>query len=147
MADSYFNFISENEIVLLTTGFTRIRIPIIVTKNRGSKEVHTEKLVLMTSYDRTIVAAIGSRVLPDTTSIPRDVAHSTPILLYVAERDDFSIAIETHSAGGMKCKFDIPYEKELKKFKVPSELDVKSKQFQPREFDADIPTRGKRKWN
>lgn len=59
MADVLFKFESSSVIVLSTTGFSRIRIPVIVREENG---LYVERLVLLTSQDRTVVAANSSRV-------------------------------------------------------------------------------------
>lgn len=49
MADIQFKFVSHTKLVLKTTGFTRIRLPVVVKEQKGQNEINTERIVFMTS--------------------------------------------------------------------------------------------------
>lgn len=60
MADILCKFESPSVIAIATTGFTRVRLSIIVREKNG---LLMERLVLLTSQDRTIVAANSARLV------------------------------------------------------------------------------------
>lgn len=139
MADAYFKIESETKIGLYTTGYTRLRIPLVVRERIGSSLKITEKLVFITSSDRTLVAANGHRKVTHTTFV-EDYKYNTPLVLYVANDDDdelMGLSVEFFSANGRKSNYEIGYESE--RFKIPSALDVKSKNYQLAKFDAAFP--------
>lgn len=138
-ADSYFKFESNKKVILSTTGFSRIRIPIIIQETNGSVISNMEKLVLLTSHDRTIVAAKGSRHV-NYQNVLNDFEHNTPLVLYALSKDA-GVSIDVYSSGGMINSYQIAYSKATKKFEVPRDLDVKSTIFSLKEFDAVIPKR------
>lgn len=134
MADVLFKFKSQSVIDMITTGFSRIRVPIIVCEKNGS---YIERLVFMTSHDRTVVAASGSRVV-NPSNILKDYEHLTPLVLFLADGcAKFSIHV---NSGGKIHNFDIgvtPISGGAK-FNIPDDLDVKSRNFMPKAFDADF---------
>lgn len=96
MADTYFKFETAKKIALLSTGYTRIRLPIVVEENPIQL---TERLVLMTSHDRAIIAAKSSRQINEH-SIGSEYEHNTPLVLYMLEKPG-NIMVTVHGAGGM----------------------------------------------
>lgn len=139
MSDSYFKFESDKELVVQTTSYTRIRLPIIVEERQGN---FTEKLVLLTSSDRAVVIAKGTRRILNQTDVLGDFVHSTPLVMYMLKKG-FNFVIKVHSAGGAVNVFDVEYEDDEKKFKVPTTLDVKSSQTPLMKFDAICPIKRK----
>lgn len=134
-SDTLFKFRSNSMVDLLTTGFTRIRVPIVV-KDGGTM---TERLVIMTSQDRTIVAAKGSRPIYEF-EVPEDIEHNTPMVFHVASKD-ICISLEVHSSGGETKTHIIRFIKTTNQFQIPNELDVKTNQFSRKLFDANLPVR------
>lgn len=138
MSDSYFKFESNTKLMVMTTGYTRIRLPIIIEELPG---IFIEKLVLLTSPDRTIVMAKCSRRIFEH-NVVGDNEHNTPLVLYMTGNgSDFSI--DVCSAGGAVNTFAVEYQHDEKKFKVPAALDVKSTQSPPMTFDAVLPIKRK----
>lgn len=140
MSDSYFNFETAKKLVVMTTAYTRIRIPIAI---QTGAEYPIEKLVLMTSCDRALVCAKGSRRIIDNNFVG-DYEHNTPLALIMRD-GPFNMALTVHSAGGRVNEFEIPYDTDENKFAVPAELDVKSPQSPVMLFDATLPSKVKRK--
>lgn len=140
MSDSYFHFESNKKLVLMSTEYTRIRVPIVIEDEPGKP---TEKLVLFTSSDRALICAKGSRRIFENNALG-DHEHNTPLVLYILE-SPFSLAIKVHSAGGCENTFQIEYQQDEKKFEIPAELDIKSKQSPSMTFDAALPSKIKRK--
>lgn len=140
MSDSYFHFESNKKLVLMSTEYTRIRVPIVIEDEPGKP---TEKLVLFTSSDRALICAKGSRRISENNALG-DHEHNTPLVLYILE-SPFSLAIKVHSAGGCENTFQIEYQQDEKKFEIPAELDIKSKQSPSMTFDAALPSKIKRK--
>lgn len=129
--NSYFLFTSENEIVVKTTAFPRIRLPIAVKKSFEKPEENAiEKCVLLTSPDRTVVAAMSSRMISPE--------HNTPLVLCFSEQENIGISLEVHSSGRNIDTFKIVYRKEVGKFNIPYQLDIKSTKFAAKTFDADL---------
>lgn len=79
-ADVQFKFASQSKIVLKTTGFTRIRLPVVTIERKGTKDIHTERIVFMTSADRTIVAANSSRIVNEA-NVLSEFEHNTPYFI------------------------------------------------------------------
>lgn len=140
ISDTYYEFESNRKVILMTTGFSRVRMPIVVQEGM----VSVEKLALMTSSDRVVVAALGSRIITDDNLVG-DYEHNTPLVLQILD-DPSNISVEIHSAGGNVHKYEIEYRYDTKKFAIPAELDVKSKRFPVMKFDAALPTKIKRNW-
>lgn len=136
MADAHFKFETSSKITIKTTGFTRIRVPIVIRDNNGREPRFTEKLVLMTSLDRTVIAAAGSRIVSET-NILNDFQHNTPIVLFLFG-PDVNIKIDAYS-GGIIHKYDVAFDYFSKKYEIPKDLDVKSNHFATKMFDADLP--------
>lgn len=132
MSDSYFKFASDKELIVQTTGYTRIRLPIIVEERQG---IFTEKLVIFTSSDRAVVIAKGTRRIFDESAVLSDFVHSTPLALYML-KNGFNFVIKVYSAGGAMNVFDLKYQGDVKKFEVPAPLDVKSTELPLMKFDA-----------
>lgn len=118
----------------MTTGYTRVRLPIILQEN---SDRFVEKIIIMTSHDRDIVAAKGSRLVTEN-NVLEDHQHNTPLVLYMLENPE-KITVEVHSSGGKKVTHQISYDQYEKKFRIPPELDVKTKNFQAMTFDAVLP--------
>lgn len=139
MSDTYFKFVSDRKFELLTTGFTRIRIPFVIHEVTRAQEKLTEKLVLLTYHDRTIIAANGSRQVTLATVLDNAFMHNTPLVLHIQAGDSPSLWLKIHSANHHIMEHHITYEQTTQKYMVPSQLDVKSRQYLPNEFDAPIP--------
>lgn len=132
MADAFFKFDSDLQVSLLTTEFTRLRIPIVVE--------NTERIVLVTSQDRTMVAAKSSRLVNET-NVLSDFEHNTPLVFNISGGKDTSVIIEIHSSGFKVNTYEIEYRQREKKFIVPDELDIKSNKFELNLFDAVMPAK------
>lgn len=140
ISDAYFQFESYDKVVLMTTAYTRIRVPIVIEDDPGKL---TEKLVLFTSPDRALVCARGSRRIFEDNATG-DYEHNTPLVLYMLN-SPFNLNIKVHSAGGQVNTFRIPYQGSDKKFSIPDQLDVKSPQMVHMKFDATLPSKFNRK--
>lgn len=141
--DAYFKFTSDTEFVLMTVGFTRIRLPFILQESiGGGSKKFTEKLVLLTSHDRTIVAAMGSRqVTPQ--SVLDEYEHNTPLVFYAQEGESPSLTVEVRSAGNRVMTHQIEYNNNMHKYLIPEQLDVKCSRFVTTEFAAPMPIKKK----
>lgn len=133
MADIHFKFVSESKIELKTTGFTRIRLPIIVRDKDGG---FIERLVIMTSHDRTIVAANSGRLVSQS-NVLSGFEHNTPLLMCVQDGET-TVSVGVHSGGTINT-----YEIHSidGKFVIPNDLDVRAQKFVPKLFDAEFPTK------
>lgn len=138
MSDSYFKFESDRQMKVLTTDYSRVRIPVIAKD--GNHVI--EKLVVMTSYDRSLVVAKGSREVGDDPL--GEYKYNTPIVLYFADQAA-DIDIEVHSEGGVKTNHNIEYIVGQNRFTIPKELDLKKKGDGSRKSDAPMPLKMKRK--
>lgn len=127
------------KVSLMSTGYTRIRLPIIVQENPNQ---FTERIILMTSHDRAIIAAEGSRQIHDK-SVPSEYEHNTPLVLSMLGKPS-NILVEVRSAGRRVHTHEIAYVHVEKKFRIPPELNVKSKDFKTMTFDAVLPSKIKR---
>lgn len=143
MSDAYFKFVSDRKFEMWTTGFTRIRIPIVIHETTRAQEKLTEKLILLTSHDRTIIAAKGSRQVTLTTVLDDAFMHNTPLVLHSQAGGSPSLLIKIHSANHRTMEHRIAYDQYLNKYVVPEQLDVKSHQYLPLEFDAPLPKKKK----
>lgn len=144
MADTLFKITRIGTIELLTTGFTRIRIPIVVEVVDGTTKIFKEKMVLMTSHDRTIVCANGSRHIDPANGL--DVfKHNTPLMLCIEGNASTTVKVEVHSSGAKVHQYNIPYRVRENRFQIPSELDVSSKGFKLNMFDADLPQKNQKR--
>lgn len=147
MADTLFKITTAGTIELFTTGFTRVRIPIIVEEMIGSAITYKEKMVLMTSCDRSIVCLNGSRYI-DAKNALDCFKHNTPLVLCIRGNAGTAIKVEVHSSGADINRYEIPLVKDGKgenRFKIPGELDIASKGFTPKSFDADLPQKKPRR--
>lgn len=135
MADTLLKISVAGTVELLTTGFTRIRIPILI-----DGETLKEKLVLVTSADRTIVCAKSSRVCDPNNAIGQ-FKYNTPIVLGIVGGVNTMVKVEIHSQGAIVRHYDIPlvFTDRNSKFEIPQELDIGSTTFNAASFDADIP--------
>lgn len=133
MADTLFTFESPSKVVIKTTEFTRIRIPIVIQESNNR---YIEKLVFMTSHDRTVIVAPGSRVV-NNANILNDFKHNTPIALFVTGQN-FDISVTAHSGGNIFMS-EVVFDRISKKYKIPQELYVKSNNFVAKIFDANLP--------
>lgn len=138
MSDTLFKISGTGKIELLTTGFTRIRIPIVIEEVNGPKKIFKEKMVLMTSHDRTIVCAKGSRLIGPVDG-PDGFKHNTPLILCFVGNADVNFKVEIHSRGANVDRYEIPYRVGENSFQIPRQLDVASKGFNLNMFDADVP--------
>lgn len=138
MSDAYFKFESSSKLIVMTTGYSRIRLPIVVQEGLDS----IERLVLFTSHDRAILAALGCRTIVNENYFG-DYQHNTPLVLHTLQNPS-DLTVEVHSAGGRINAFKIAYRRDKNKFEIPLELDVKSKHFPPMTFDAPQPIKMKR---
>lgn len=73
-----------------------------------------------------------------------DNEHNTPLALYMPIHPS-NFSIKVHSAGGVENNFEIEYQNDEKKFAIPAEIDIKSAQVPAMPFDAEVPTKMKRK--
>lgn len=137
MADTFFKFETAQQISLLTTGYSRIRVPITVQDKRSNQL--TERLVIMTSHDRAIIVAKSTRPIIDPVTIEHE--HNTPLVIHMLEKP-CNVAIQVHGAGGKLANHEIMYHEERNKFKVPDELDPKSKVVSMT-FDSELPLKNK----
>lgn len=113
MGDVQFKFASQSKIVLKTTGFTRIRLPVVVRQNNGQ---YTERIIFMTSHDRTIVAANSSRNVNQANFL-NGFEHSTPLLLLLSG-GCVKLSVDVNS-GGMIHKYAINVPANGEKFEIP----------------------------
>lgn len=132
MADVLFKFASKSKIVLQTTGFTRIRLPVVV---RDKNHIISERIVFMTSHDRTMVAANSSRTV-NQSNVLADFEHMTPLVLFLP--GGCTKLILNVNSGGKDYVYNINVSSDGKKFIIPTDLDVNSKHFSPKPFDAAI---------
>lgn len=133
MADVHFKFVSPTQLELKTSGFTRIRLPVVIEEKNGQAITLTERIVFMTSHDRTIVAAKSSRIV-NRSSVTTGLEHNTPLVLRL-ERTCARLHVNIHSGGRIH---HYAVEVDGKKFKVPEELNVTSNNFTQKLFDADV---------
>lgn len=138
-SDAYVKFTSNTEFVLLTTGFTRIRLPFIV--HESSNQL-VEKLVLFTSRDRTIIAAMGSRPVTEE-SVLGDFGHNTPLVLYSTDGGNPSLTVKVYSVQNRSMVHQIGFNQQKKVYMIPNQLDVKCNRFQAMDFDAPLPKKKK----
>lgn len=134
-ADAYSKFLSNSKVILFTTSFTRIRLPFVVTDITST--TYTEKLILMTSQDRTIVAAHSSRSVNEL-NVLNEFEHNTPLVFIISAEEDTTLAVHVHSIGPQVDVHDVIYRKQDKKFVVPVALDVRTSKFAPKPFDANL---------
>lgn len=137
MSDTFFKIEKNGTIQLLTTGFTRIRIPIIVEIMNGALKTFKEKMVLVTSQDRTIVCAKDNRNMDPANGIVM-CKHNTPLMVCIGNTNT-TVKLEVHSRGANLRVFEIPYRAGQNGFQIPSGLDISSKVFNLDHFDADLP--------
>lgn len=135
MADTLLKISAAGTIELLTTAFTRIRIPIVL-----DGETLKEKLVLVTSADRTIVCANSGRICDPTNAIGQ-FKYNTPIVLGIVGNVNTVVKVEIHSRGAIVRHYDIPlvFKDRNSRFEIPQELDIGSNAYNAASFDADIP--------
>lgn len=135
-ADVQFKFASQSKIVLKTTGFTRIRLPVVTIERKGTKDIHTERIVFMTSADRTIVAANSSRIVNEA-NVLSEFEHNTPLVIF---HQAFSkMSVDIYSSGAVyNYQIDVATDN---RYWIPAELSVKSNNFTPKLFDADLPVK------
>lgn len=132
MSDTLFKTKVTGQVELLTTGFTRVRIPIIIEDDG----IFKEKLILISSHDRTIICAKGSRHV-DPAKEPHAFKYNTPLMLCIKGDAGAALKIEVHSRGSNINRYEVPYRKGS--FEIPHHLDVSSKVFNLNMFDADLP--------
>lgn len=137
-ADVHIKFMSPTTLVIRTTRFTRIRLPVVINDAYAS---YTERLVLMTSHDRSLVAALSSRVVQES-NILTDVEHNTPLVVMLPGACA-DLTVEVNS-GGQFHNYTIKATRDGKKYEVPDDLNVTSKHFKPMPFDAKFPARKRR---
>lgn len=135
MADTLLKMTAAGTIQLLTTEFTRIRIPILI--DDGTLK---EKLVLFTSPDRTMVSAVSSRVCDPMDAIGH-FKYNTPIVLCIVGNANTVVKVELHSRGAIVRHYDIPlvFNGRNSRFAIPQELDIGSNTYYATSFDANIP--------
>lgn len=131
-ADVLFKFASQSLHVLKTTGYTRIRLPVIVREKNGG---FRERIVFFTSHDRTLVAANSSRVVNQLNFL-NDYEHNTPLVLLLSNGCK-KLSVEVNS-GGKTYKHDINTTDDGAKFSIPDDLQIKSNNFSPKLFDAEL---------
>lgn len=142
MADTYFRFVSDHEFELATTGYTRIRVPIVIHEETRSGTTLDEKLILLTSHDRTVVVAKCSRQVSLASVIDDTYLHNTPLALHNQPGGSANLQLTVHGANRRE-QYHIPFDKAAQKFVVPTQLDVKAYKFLPLEFDAPVPKKKK----
>lgn len=130
MSDTYFKFESDRKVLLMTTGYTRIRLPLIV---QDGPELFTEKLVFMTSYDRAVVAARASRPVNESTVLDEH-EHNTPLVLFALKKP-INVSMEVYGAGGKRQLYEIAYGRG-NQFVIPPELNILSAKRSLMTFDA-----------
>lgn len=146
MADVQFKFASDSKVILCTTGFTRLRVPIFIANgNDDSTTGYTEKMVLMTSHDRTIIGVNGSRFVKPMI-VPDDNKHNTPLIFVIPSDYNTNISVQVHSSGRNIENFDIAFDSAKKKFQLPEELKATSRSFTPKMFDAVLPKKQRGKY-
>lgn len=135
MADTLLKISAAGTIQLLTTAFTRIRIPILI--DEGTLK---EKLVLVTSADRTMVSANSGRICDPQNAIGQ-FKYNTPIVLGIVGNVNTVVKVELHSRGAIVRHYDIPlvFNGRNSRFEIPQELDIGSNAYNAASFDADIP--------
>lgn len=138
MSDTFYKFESNKKVVLLTTGYTRIRLPVIMEDSSG---IFMEKLVLLTSIDRSIVAVKGSRPVTKFTMLD-GYEHNTSLVL-CADNKKANFSVEVHGGSQRVLKYEIIYNQATKKYIVSDQLDAKSKQYSLMAFDAPVPKKKK----
>lgn len=130
MCDSIFKFELNTKVVFSSTGFTRIRLPVLVEEHGL-----TEKIVFMTSHDRTLIAALGSRVV-NQDIVPENFVHNTPLVLRVSGNEGASLTVDVHGRDRMEHHV-ISFKSN--KYDIPKEFDLKYGNFNSNLFDAVLP--------
>lgn len=143
-SDTFFVFESPSQVSLYTTRFTRIRIPLVLQDTFNSVKTYTEKLVFLTSLDRTILGAHSSRQV-NPNNMLQGFEHNTPLVLFFSMREDPSIKLDIYSGGGIMRSYDLDFNRDSKKFLIPPQVNVNSHNFVPMAFDAEPPTKPKSK--
>lgn len=142
MADAYFRFDSDRVFELATTGFTRIRVPFVVHQATQTGTTLDEKLILLTSHDRTVIVAKGSRQVSLASVVDDAYLHNTPLVLHNQPGGNPSLTLTVYGVNRSE-KHRIPFDQTVQKFVVPAQLDVKTYKFLPLEFDAPVPKKKK----
>ncbi|XP_055304000.1 uncharacterized protein LOC129569294 [Sitodiplosis mosellana] len=114
---------------------TPIRMPIVLKEKNNNL---VEKIVFLTSSDRTVVAVHSGRAVSVDTVL-KDFEHNTPAVLFLREGSgvDLSLSIEVFGASGT-ARSQIAFDDRHKNYVIPSDLDVRSRNWPARPFDADI---------
>lgn len=136
MADVLVEFASPLEITIATTGFTRVRLSIIVRERNG---LVMERLVFLTSQDRTIVAAHSARLV-NPQNLLQDVEHNTPLVLYFTDGCP-KVSIDVAGNSGRKFDIGVMATANGHRFDIPEDLDIKSRTAMPNLFDAEFPSK------
>lgn len=98
--------------------------------------------MLLTSHDRTIVAAKGSRLVNEVNLLC-DYEHNTPLVFGIFGKNDADFSVDIHSSGGKMDTYHVELKKADGRFVIPQALDVKSYNFPLRMFDAALPVKAK----
>lgn len=122
----------------MTTGFSRIRIPIVFYATNGGVERMVEKLVLVTSADRTIVAAHSSRPVIHSNML-NGCEHNTPLVLCARTNEIANVTVEIYGSNYRTVSYEMVYDSKMKNYHIPDSIDIKSKNFNPIGFDAPVP--------
>lgn len=135
MADALFKFESTSKIGIATTGFTRIRLSVIIRDKKGTL---MERLVFLTSQDRTLVATNSARLVNEQNYL-QDVEHNTPLVLCFPNGCS-KVLVNVAESSGNSRKFEIGVTSTANgpKFQIPDGLDVKCRTAAPNLFDADF---------
>lgn len=132
MADCFIRFESNNNFLVKTTDFTRIRIPIVFKYLEGDSIFYKEKLVFVTSIDRTLMAARANRDYNPNDDIEPGLSQSTVLVIGLkACVPNIKISI---NVSGKSEQFEISFNETTQKFDIPGDIDMTVSQFTRRPF-------------
>lgn len=136
--EALFEFKFEKDLSLHLTRFAPIRIIAVVKENGEHTDIFREKLMLLTSRKKLIVAKnLDEQFVRNMVHDKHD--WNTTLILVVTAAEGPVISLNVSPPGKLARYYQIPYDEAMKKFSIPSGLDVVSCSTEPKcdEFKND----------
>lgn len=118
----YFRFKTDKDISLLSNGFARARILVVVKGTDGS---FSQKLVLMTSQ-RKMMIAIPLNMPFDHANAKHTYQGDTSLILTVPGECNPAISISLFPVNGQARHYDIRFDNATQTFAIPNELKIEA---------------------
>lgn len=119
-SNAIFRFINGNDLRVLCTSFTPIRIVVVVKKN-GERETFMEKLLLLSSRKQMMVG-VGLNKPFNRLAANENHGWKTTLILAVTSYENLCVTVNVIPSGKLVRMYDLRFEEDV--FKIPESFKL-----------------------